>query len=195
MAFDTKSFDPLLQPFLQQAGGRATGLDAAGFLELFPATLVFGYRAFSPNVRVAPGVHFVEPVREAVDASPWPGRHSERPCVLVSLSTTFQNQHATLQRICDALVRVEVEALVTTGPGVLQDSLKVDSGIELREFAPQDEVLPSADLVITHAGHGTVCATAGAGVPMLCVPMGRDQPGAAARVEALGLGRSLAPDA
>jgi len=57
MVFDTRSFDPLLQPFLQQAGGRATGLDAAGFLELFPATLVFGYRAFSPNVRVAPDVH------------------------------------------------------------------------------------------------------------------------------------------
>ena len=60
---------------------------------------------------------------------------------------------------------------------------------------PHDEVLPSADLVITHAGHGTVCAGAGAGVPMLCLPMGRDQPGVAERVEALGLGRSLSPDA
>ena len=32
-------------------------------------------------------------------------------------------------------------------------------------------------------------AGAGAGVPMLCMPMGRDQPFVASRVEALGLGR------
>jgi UDP:flavonoid glycosyltransferase YjiC (YdhE family) len=194
MVFDTDTMDLFVKPFLAQVGGRAAGLDAAGFLELFPATLVFGYRAFSPQETLAPGVHFVGPVREAVNAPPWPRRLPDRPFVLVSLSTSFQNQHATLQRICDALAPLEIEALVTTGPNVALGSLSVGGGVELRDFVPHDEVIPSADLVITHAGHGTVCAAAGAGVPMLCLPMGRDQPGVAQRVEALSLGRSLSPD-
>ncbi|MGH3426586.1 MAG: glycosyltransferase [Mycobacteriales bacterium] len=63
--------------------------------------------------------------------------------------------------------------------------------MQVVRFAPHDVVLPSSDLAITHAGHGTVMAAAGAGVPMLCVPMGRDQNFVAARVEALGLGRML----
>ena len=195
MVFDTDSLDPFVQPFLQQAVGRAAGLDAAGLLELFPATLVFGYRAFSPHETVAPCVHFVGPVREASDAPAWPRRHPERPFVLVSLSTSFQNQQATLQRICEALAQLQIEALVTTGPNVVPASLWARGGVELREFVPHDEVLPFADLLITHAGHGTVCAGAGAGVPMLCLPMGRDQPAVAERVEALGLGRSLSSEA
>jgi UDP:flavonoid glycosyltransferase YjiC (YdhE family) len=51
-----------------------------------------------------------------------------------------------------------------------------------------------ADLIVTHARHGTVLMGSGAGVPMLCIPMGRDQHFDASRVEALGLGRSLSPD-
>jgi UDP:flavonoid glycosyltransferase YjiC (YdhE family) len=51
------------------------------------------------------------------------------------------------------------------------------------------------DLVVTHAGFGTVMFSAGAGKPTLCLPNGRDQNDNAARVEALGLGRALSPDA
>jgi UDP:flavonoid glycosyltransferase YjiC (YdhE family) len=45
-----------------------------------------------------------------------------------------------------------------------------------------------ARLVVTHAGHGTVAAAASHGVPMLLLPMGRDQPMIAARAAELGLG-------
>jgi UDP:flavonoid glycosyltransferase YjiC (YdhE family) len=56
-------------------------------------------------------------------------------------------------------------------------------------------VLPSVDLVVTHAGLGTLMYSAGAGKPTLCLPNGRDQNDNAARVEALGFGRTLPPDA
>jgi UDP:flavonoid glycosyltransferase YjiC (YdhE family) len=62
-------------------------------------------------------------------------------------------------------------------------------------FVPHDEVLPSADLLVTHAGHGTVMAGVTYGVPMLCIPMGRDQPLIADRVARLGLGSVLGPNA
>ncbi len=51
--------------------------------------------------------------------------------------------------------------------------------------------MPEADLVITHAGHGTVIRALAAGVPMICVPLGRDQYDVAARVVWRGAGSKL----
>jgi UDP:flavonoid glycosyltransferase YjiC (YdhE family) len=49
--------------------------------------------------------------------------------------------------------------------------------------------------VVTHAGLGTVMIALYHGVPLVCLPMGRDQPDNAARVEVRGLGLSLSPTA
>jgi UDP:flavonoid glycosyltransferase YjiC (YdhE family) len=62
------------------------------------------------------------------------------------------------------------------------------------DFVNHDEVLPEVDLLVTHAGHGTVAASLAYGVPMLCIPFGRDQHSNADRVETLELGTVLAPD-
>jgi len=84
---------------------------------------------------------------------------------------------------------------VTTGRGIAPNALSVSGGVEARSFVPHDAVLPSVDLVVTHAGFGTLMYSAGAGKPTLCLPNGRDQNDNAARVQALGLGRTLSPDA
>jgi UDP:flavonoid glycosyltransferase YjiC (YdhE family) len=84
---------------------------------------------------------------------------------------------------------------VTTGRGIAPDALSVSGDVEARSFVPHDAVLPSVDLVVTHAGFGTVMYSAGAGKPALCLPNGRDQNDNAARVEVLRMGRALPPDA
>jgi UDP:flavonoid glycosyltransferase YjiC (YdhE family) len=56
-------------------------------------------------------------------------------------------------------------------------------------------VLPHADVVVTHCGHGTVIKSLANGVPLLCMPVGRDQPDTAARVVASGAGLRLRPGA
>lgn len=50
-------------------------------------------------------------------------------------------------------------------------------------------------VVATHCGHGTVMRALNHGVPMLCLPMGRDQNDNAARVAARGAGLRLDPGA
>lgn len=105
------------------------------------------------------------------------------------------NQQDLLQRLCDALADLPVEALVTTGPAVAPASLKTSPNTTAVEFVAHDDVLPSARLLVTHAGHGTVAAGLTHGVPMLCVPMGRDQPAVAGRVAELGLGAVTSMDA
>ena len=166
-----------------------------GLLDRAPLVLAASYFEFGTLTSSAPHVHFVGPIREPIASAPWPRRFPDRPFVLVSLSSTFQGQESTLRNICNALAPLPLEVLVTTGRGFAPDSLPVAGGLEARSFVPHDTVLPSVDLVVTHAGLGTLMYSAGAGVPCLCFPNGRDQNDNAARVDALGLGHALSPDA
>ena len=50
------------------------------------------------------------------------------------------------------------------------------------ESVPHGAVLPHVDLVITHGGHGTLIRSLAGGVPVMVVPISRDQPDNAARV-------------
>ncbi|MFL5911732.1 MAG: glycosyltransferase [Gaiellaceae bacterium] len=53
---------------------------------------------------------------------------------------------------------------------------------------------PHCDIVVSHAGSGTVPATLSLGLPQLCVPQGADQFLNAAAVASAGAGISLMPD-
>jgi UDP:flavonoid glycosyltransferase YjiC (YdhE family) len=165
-----------------------------GLLEEAPLALATSYAEFG-SAAAAPHIQFVGPIRESAGGEPWPRRFPERPFVLVSLSTNFQHQHQTLSNICEALAPLPLEVLVTTGRSLAPEELGVSGGIEARAFVPHDRVLADVDLVVTHAGLGTLMYCAGAGVPCLCLPNGRDQDDNAARVTALGLGRVLPSDA
>ena len=117
-----------------------------------------------------------------------------QPLVVASLSTTYQAQQDILRRIIAALGTLPVRGLVTTGPAV-RLAADLPGNVQLSAWTPHAQIMPRAALVITHAGMGTVMAAMAHGVPMLCLPMGRDQDGNAARVEHLGLGRVLSADA
>jgi MGT family glycosyltransferase len=64
-------------------------------------------------------------------------------------------------------------------------------GVIARRSVPQPEVLARAALFVTHGGMNSVNEAAYAGVPMLVVPQGADQPLVARRVVELGAGLSI----
>jgi MGT family glycosyltransferase len=99
----------------------------------------------------------------------------ERPLVLVSFSTTFQDQAGQLQAVVDALKRLDVRAVVTLGGGLRPDEVKGALNVHVVESAPHALLLADASLVINHGGHGTVIKAAMAGLPQLIIPHGRDQ--------------------
>ncbi len=72
--------------------------------------------------------------------------------------------------------------------------MNAGTNTQVVRYVPHAEILPSASLVITHAGCGTTMAALGHGVPLVCTPMGRDQFFNAEQVQALGAGRMLMPD-
>ncbi len=115
----------------------------------------------------------------------------DRPSVLVSLSSTFQNQQGLLQRIIDALGALDVNAVVTLGPAMEKERFSARDNVRLMTSAPHSILLPKVDAVITHAGHGTVMRALSFGKPLLCLPMGRDQLDNAALVAHHGAGIAL----
>ncbi|HEU5000182.1 MAG TPA: glycosyltransferase [Lapillicoccus sp.] len=118
-----------------------------------------------------------------------------RPVVLIALSSTFQDQADLLQRILDALATLPVRGIATTGPAVDPLTLCAPDNVDVVRSAPHQPILEKASVVITHCGHGTTLKTLAAGVPMVCLPMGRDQDDTAARVVHHGAGVRLKPSA
>lgn len=126
--------------------------------------------------------------------APWSGT-DERPRVLVSLSTSFQNQAAQLGRIVKVLGTLDLDAVVTAGPAMAGQSFDAPANVSIVHSAPHDTVMKQVSLVVTHGGHGTVARALLNRVPLLVLPMGRDQGDNAARVAARGAGLALAESA
>jgi MGT family glycosyltransferase len=114
-----------------------------------------------------------------------------RPLVLVGLGSTFQNQAGLQQRIIDALAKLPVRAVVTLGPTIRPSEVTASDNVVVVQSAPHTQLLKEASLLVTHCGHGTTMKGLAAGVPLVCIPMGRDQNDTAARVVHSGAGVRL----
>ena len=183
---------------LNSVGARHRLAPVSSYRELLEAdqVLVFSYgRGFDEHPDLPDNVIHVGPLRtidpETKDAY---APTSDAPLVVVGLSTSYMDQHAVLQKICDAVAELPVQVLVTTGQAVSPDSLSLGANTIAQTFVSHDRVLPHARLLITHAGHGTVAAGLAHGVPLLCIPLGRDQPLVAQKVVDLGLGEAVSAD-
>jgi MGT family glycosyltransferase len=130
----------------------------------------------------------------AASRSPW-ALPSGRPLVLVGLSSTVMRQEGLLQRIADALGHLEVQGLITTGPAVDPALIAAPPNVTVIRWVRHADVLPSCSVIVTHGGHGTVMKALSAGVPLVVVPLGRDQPDNAARVAYAGAGVRLRKNA
>ncbi len=163
--------------------------------------LVLTSEAFDfPATRLPPNVRYVgpqldEPVRAEPWKSPWPEEAHPDPLVVVGFSTTQQQQTPVLQKVIEALGGLRAHGLVTTGPAIDPAAFQPPANVIVRASVAHAQVFPRADVVVTHAGHGTVIRALRFGVPLVCLPMGRDQNDDAARVVAHGAGLRLSPKA
>ena len=70
-------------------------------------------------------------------------------------------------------------------------ALRVPSNGRAERFVPHGPILARASVAITHGGMGVTQKALAAGVPVVVVPFGRDQPEVARRVEVAGAGVRL----
>jgi len=117
------------------------------------------------------------------------------PLVALTFSTTEMAGQATLvERVCDALYDQRTEAVLTLG-GLSLEPFAAPPNVTVLPFADHDELFPRCDAVVTHGGLGTVLRALAHGVPLLMLPLGRDQHINADRVARLGAGIHIAREA
>ncbi|HEX4904458.1 MAG TPA: nucleotide disphospho-sugar-binding domain-containing protein [Acidimicrobiales bacterium] len=169
---------------------------SAGYLDLlarFRVQLVFSTRELD-GVDPPDNVRHVGPVLEpeGPDAG-W--RPPDRSLVVVSMGTTDMGEVPVLQRILDGLSELPVDVVVTVGRHVDAGSLRVPANARVTGFIRHAALLPHADVFVGHGGHGGIMAAGAFGVPMVLVPLDRDQPHNAARAEAIEVARVVHRDA
>jgi MGT family glycosyltransferase len=188
-------------PALNAARG-SLGLPALGDLweqlDRAARVLVLTSPAFDlPASSLPENVRYVGPV---LDDPAWaeafdPPAGTE-PLVLVGFSSTrMRGQVEVLRRVVAALSTLPVRAVVTTGLGTDPADVPGTERVSVVRSAPHGVLLRSAAAMVTHAGHGTLLKTLAAGVPAVCLPMGRDQRDNVVRAERHGVVVRLRPTA
>ncbi|HEX2149901.1 MAG TPA: glycosyltransferase [Actinomycetota bacterium] len=158
--------------------------------------LVLSSASFDFQGPLAPTVKHVGPRLDDVSwAGKWEAPEGTDPLVLVAMSTDFQDQQPLLQKVAEALGELPVRGVITTGRGVDPADVKAPGNVQVMASAPHAEVLRDCAVTVTHGGHGTTIKSLAAGVPLVCLPIGRDQLDVAARVTHAGAGIRLEPSA
>jgi MGT family glycosyltransferase len=125
---------------------------------------------------------------------PWPDGDG-RPLVVVTLGTTYMHQEGVLRRVLGALDGLGARVLVLTGLELDPSEVPGGPGVHVESYVPHAAVLPHAAVVISHGGMGSLLEAFRAGVPSVCVPLGRDQADNAAAAAGRGAAIALPGDA
>jgi MGT family glycosyltransferase len=153
-------------------------------------------RAFDFDIEPMPeGLHHAGPFvdaqqRRAIDFD-W-SRLDGRPLIYASLGTLQNGMEGLFRTIAKACAGLDVQLVMSLGGGMEPEALgPLEGNAVVVRFAPQLELLKRATVVITHGGINTVLESLSEGIPMVVMPLGNDQPGVAARVDAHGVGTVL----
>ena len=112
---------------------------------------------------------------------------SDRP---LATSSEYQADAILAQTAFDALADTEM-SIIATLPSNDPEALRVPTNGRAERFVPHGPILTRASVAITHGGMGVTQKALAAGVPVVVVPFGRDQPEVARRVEVAGAGVRL----
>jgi MGT family glycosyltransferase len=112
------------------------------------------------------------------------------PLVLVTCSTDYQGDEALAITAVEAL-RDEPVRVVLTLADAYGVELPPAANVRVERFVSHAAVLDRAAAVICPAGMGITAKAVAAGVPIVAVPFGRDQPEVARRIVEAGAGVTL----
>ena len=137
----------------------------------------------------AVGYPIWEPPLGPPDAAVPPG---DEPLVVVTLGTALPLDPGSFyDHVLGALADLPVRAVVL-GSGLDAVPTPLDGRVALLPFAPLTPMLAQASVVVHHGGTGTSHVAVASDCPSVVVPRCFDQRYQAARLEAVGAGRSVA---
>ncbi len=161
----------------------------------------------SPRVQVAQCPQGLDYPRRSLPAeflygSPWRSREPENtdlpddgpPLVFCSLGTLQGSRRALFATMSQACAAIGARAVIGHGGGLSREEEAALPGDPLvRAFWPQAAVLRRCSAAVLHGGFNSVLDALAAGVPIVALPIGFEQPATAARLVRAGAGRMLSP--
>src|SRR3954468_24393135 len=194
-------FDPLLQGGLKKGrdelnGARERlGLEAIDELHgglsrqltliaTFPQ-LEYPRGSWKPWQRVVGPLMWEQPYH---DVEPPPGGE---PLVLVAPSTSQDPEQKMLRAALHGLADQPVRVLATYNRRLPPQQIEVPANARLVEWVSYAKAMPQCDVVVCHAGHGTVARSLASGVPLVACPAAGDMGENASRIAWAGVGVPL----
>ena len=166
-----------------KACGQAAGRSVQGVFPSAPGVPSFGYWFLEPAADA--------PLPAGLDAFLREGP----PPVYVGFGSMGNGAEA--QRITGAVMgalqRTGDRAILATGSGGLVPPADLPDRIRVVGSVDHDRLFPHCAAIVHHGGAGTTAEGFRAGVPMVLVPHGNDQPGWGRRVHELGTGPAPIP--
>ena len=156
-----------------------------------PATFDF------PREQISQWMHYTGPLRDPSGMEPvsfdltFPFEQLvDKPLIYASLGT-LQNRNWDIFRcIAEACVGLDAQLVISLGlPNQDVSEICFPGSPLVVPYAPHQQLINRATLVITHAGLNTVIGTLSAGVPLVAIPITNEQPGIAARLARTGAGK------
>jgi MGT family glycosyltransferase len=169
-----------LAPVERLHGGLSTQLTMVGTLPQLEYP-----RRWPEHVHVVGPLMWEPPFDEV---QPPPG---DAPLVLVAPSTAQDPRHRLLRAALTGLAGEPVRVLATWNRRPLSGPVKVAANTRLVEWVSYAQTMPRCDLVICHAGHGTLVRALASSCRVLAVPHVGDMGENAARVDWAGAGVRL----
>lgn len=158
-------------------------------LVLFPKEFVTASESETALYYLSPAIDLERP-----EPSFEPGRiDPTRPLIYCALGSQARLVEGISRRfftvVLEAIrMRPEYQLVLATGRGLSRPVIAKSANAHVLEWAPQISILKRANVMITHAGPGSVGEAIAAGVPMLFAPLIRDQLDCADQAVRHGLG-------
>jgi len=125
----------------------------------------------------------------------WVDDLPDRPTIYATLGTVFNNLTDIFVAILEGLRDEPVNLILTVGRNFDPATFGPQPpSVHIERYVPQSLLLPHCDVVITHAGSGTVMDALSHGLPMVTIPIAADQWPNAQSCARLGVARVISPD-
>jgi UDP:flavonoid glycosyltransferase YjiC (YdhE family) len=146
-------------------------------------------RGWGPNTHVVGPLMWEPPARDVELPGGGSGRVArDAPLVLIAPSTAQDSQHTLLRAALRGLADAPVRVLATYNRRLPPRSLPVPDNARVVDWVSYARTMPRCDLVVCHAGHGTLVRALASGCAVVACPAVGDMNENAARVDWAGAG-------
>jgi MGT family glycosyltransferase len=112
-----------------------------------------------------------------------------KPLIYASLGTLQNRKWEIFHSIAEACLGLDAQLVISLGNPNSQESGSTLPGSPIVvPYAPHQQLIERASVIVTHAGMNTVLGALSSGVPLVAIPVTNEQPGIATRIARTGAG-------